>query len=188
MEEAKFIGQLGAFGVIGFIICLFIACTICFCATAHVRFIYTYLCPIKNLQTCCRLFSQKFRASHKQIPDSIVELEEQISGSRRAQKIARRVNQSNTLRDFHSISPRLSSFIVDLPQEEIISRRVIYNRSSDQSLLSCVSPAEPEGRLSSNMISARLNFQRGSKILTSFEHTPKKSAVDLLAPPVCCKC
>ena len=168
MEETKIIGQLGFFGVLGLIICLFIACTSCFCATAHVRFIYTYLCPIRNLQTCCRLFSQKFRASHKQIPDSILELEEQISGSRRAQKIARRVNQSNTLRDFHSISPRLNNFIVDLRQDEISSRRVLYTRSSDQALLPCMSPAEPEGRLSSNLFSARLDFHRGSKIVTSF--------------------
>ena len=43
MEEAKLIGQLGMFGVIGLVICLFILCTICFCATVHVRFIYTYL-------------------------------------------------------------------------------------------------------------------------------------------------
>ena len=114
MEETKIIGQLGMFGVIGLIICLFIACTICFCAIVHVRFIYTYLCPIKNLQTCCRLFSQKFGASHKRIPETIHELEEQISGTKRTQKIARRVNQSNTLRDFHQISPRLNNFIVDL--------------------------------------------------------------------------
>ena len=155
MEEAKLIGQLGVFGVLGLIICLFIACTICFCATVHVRFIYTYLCPIKNLQTYCRLFSQKFRASHKQIPESIHELEEQISGPRRAQKIARRVNQSNTLRDFHLISPRLNNFLVDLQQEEISFRRVLYTRSSDQALLSCMSPAEPEGCLFSNLFSAR---------------------------------
>ena len=135
MEETKIIGQLGAFGILGLIICLFIACKICLCVTVHVRYIYTYLCPIKNLQTCCRLFSQKFRASHKRIPDSIHELEQQISGSRRAQKIARKVNQSETLRDFHSITPRLNSFIVDLQQEEIISRRVVYDRSSDQILL-----------------------------------------------------
>ena len=183
MEETKIIGQLGAFGILGLIICLFIACTICLCVTVHVRFIYTYLCPIKNLQTCCRLFSQKFRASHKQIPDSIHELEQQISGSRRAQKIARKVNQSETLRDFHSITPRLNSFIVDLQQEEIISRRVVYNRSSDQILLPRVFAAEPEERLPSHLVNARLNLHRGSKIATSFEHTPKNSVVDLLAPP-----
>ena len=114
MEETKIIGQLGAFGILGLIICLFIACKICLCVTVHVRYIYTYNCPIKNLQTCCRLFSQKFRASHKRIPVSIHELERQISGSRRAQKIARKVNQSETLRDFHSITPRLNSSIAEL--------------------------------------------------------------------------
>ena len=150
--------------MIGFIICLFIACTICFCAIVHVRFIYTYLCPIKNLQTCCRLFSQKFGASHKLIPESIHELEEQITGTRRAQKIARRVNQSNTLRDFRSISPRLNNFIVDLRQEEISTSRVLYARGSDPALLLCVSTTRPEGHLASNFFSDRLDFHRDSKL------------------------
>ena len=183
MEEAKIIGQLGAFGIIGLIICLFIACTICLCLTVHVRFIYTYLCPIKNLQTCCRLFFQKFRASHKRIPDSILELEQQISGSRRAQKIARKVNQSQTLRDFHSITPRLNSFIVDLQQEEIISRRVVYNRSSDQILLPRVFTAEPEERLPSHLASERLNLHKDPKIEPPFEPTSKNSVEVLLHPP-----
>ena len=185
MEESKIIGHLGAFGIIGLIICLFIACTICLCVTVHVRFIYTYLCPIKNIQTCCRLFSQKFRASHKRIPDSIHELEQQISGSRRAQKIARKVNQSETLRDFHSITQRLNSFIVELQQEEIISRRVVYDRSSDQILLPRVFAAEPEERLPSHLVSARLNFYRGSKIVGSlFLGRPQK----LSGGPVCPSC
>ena len=163
MEEAKILGQLGAFGIIGLIICLFIGCTICLCLTVHVRFIYTFLCPIQNLQTCCRLFSQKFRASHKQIPNSILELEQQISGSKRAQKIARRVNQSQSLRDFHCITPRLNSFIVDLQQEEILSRRVVYNRSSDQVLLPRVITAQPEGRLLTHLVSERPHLSKGPK-------------------------
>ena len=183
MEETKIIGQLGAFGILGLIICLFIACTICLCVTVHVRFIYTYLCPIKNLQTCCRLFSQKFRASHKQIPDSIHELEQQISGSRRAQKIARKVNQSETLRDFHSITPRLNSFIVDLQQEEIISRRVVYNRSSDQILLPRVITAQPEERLLTHLVSERLNLRKDPKTESPFEPASKNSVVVQLDPP-----
>ena len=183
MEESKIIGQLGAFGIIGLIICLFIACTICLCLTVHVRFIYTYLCPIKNLQTCCRLFFQKFRASHKRIPDSILELEQQISGSRRAQKIARRVNQSQTLRDFHSITPRLNSFIVDLQQEEILSRRVVYNRSSDQVLLPRVITAQPEERLLTHLVSERPNLPKDPKTESPFEPASKNSALVQLHPP-----
>ena len=190
MEEAKIIGQLGAFGIIGLIICLFIACTICLCLTVHVRFIYTFLCPIKNLQTCCRLFFQKFRASHKRVPDSILELEQQISGSRRAQKIARRVNQSQTLRDFHSITPRLNSFIVDLQHEEILSRRVVYNRSSDQVLLPSVITAEPKGRLLTSEARERLNLSKGPKTESPFEAAgspfepaSKNSALVQLHPP-----
>ena len=183
MEETKIIGQLGAFGILGLIICLFIACTICLCVTVHVRFIYTYLCPIKNLQTCCRLFFQKFRASHKRIPDSILELEQQISGSRRAQKIARRVNQSQTLRDFHSITPRLNSFIVDLQQEEILSRRVVYNRSSDQNLLPRVITAQPEERLLTHLVSERLNLPKDPKTESPFEPASKNSALVQLHPP-----
>ena len=143
MEEAKILGQLGAFGVIGLVICLFIGCTICLCLTVHVKFIYTFLCPIQNLQTCCRLFANKFRASHKPTPNSILDLEKQISGSKRALKIARRVNQSQSLKDFHCITPRLNSFIVDLQQES--SRQVVYKRSSDQILLPSVKTAEPKG-------------------------------------------
>ena len=175
--------RLGAFGILGLIICLFIACTICLCVTVHVRFIYTYLCPIKNLQTCCRLFSQKFRASHKRISDSILELEQQISGSRRAQKIARRVNQSQTLRDFHSITPRLNSFIVDLQQEEILSRRVVYNRSSDQILLPRVITAQPEERLLTHLVSERLNLPKDPKTESPFEPASKNSVLVQLHPP-----
>ena len=75
MDGNKFIAEIGAFGVIGLTICLFIACAICICLTVHVRFIYTYLCPLKGIRTCCRLFSQKFGASHKPIPETIHEQE-----------------------------------------------------------------------------------------------------------------
>ena len=59
----------------------------------------------------------------------------------------------------------------------------MYNRSSDQILLPCVITAEPEERLPSHLVSARPNLHRGSKIATSFEHTPKNSVVDLLDLP-----
>ena len=131
MDGNKFIAEIGAFGVIGLIICLFIACAICICLTVHVRFIYTYLCPLKCIQTCCRLFSQKFGASHKRVPETIHELEELVSGTRRAQKIARRVNHSNTLKEFGQISPRLNNFIVDLRQEEISTRWSVGAKNSN---------------------------------------------------------
>ena len=102
---------------------------------------------------------------------------------KRAQKIARKVNQSQTLRDFHSITPRLNSFIVDLQQEEIISRRVVYNRSSDQILLPRVFTAEPEERLPSHLVNERLNLHKDSKIEPHFEPTSKNSVVVLLDPP-----
>ena len=183
MEEAKILGQLGAFGVIGLVICLFIGCTICLCLTVHGRFIYTFLCPIQNLQTCCRLFSQKFRASHKPIPNSILDLEKQISGSKRAQKIARRVNQSQSLRDFHCITPRLKSFIVDLQQEEISSRRVVYNRSSDQILLPRVVTAQPEERLLTHLVSERLNLHKDPKTESPSEPASKNSVLVQIHPP-----
>ena len=83
-----------------------------------------YMAPgyLKGIRICCRLFFQKFGASHKHVPQTIHELEELVSGTRRAQKVARRVNQSSTLKEFGQISPRLNNFIVDLRQEEISTR------------------------------------------------------------------
>ena len=181
MEEAKILGQLGAFGVIGLIICLFIGCTICLCLTVHVRFIYTFLCPIQNLRTCCRLVAQKFKASHNPIPNSILDLEKQISGSKKALKIARRVNQSQSLKDFHHITPRLNSFIVDLQQES--SRQVVYKRSSDQILLPSVKTAEPKGpKTGSPFEAAGSPFEAAG---SPFEPALKNPAlVELHPPPV----
>ena len=112
MDGNKFIEEIGPFGIIGIFICVFIAFAACACLTVHVRFIYTYLCPLNGVRTCCRLFSQKFGASHKHVPQTIHELEELVSGTRRAQKIARRVNQSSTLKEFGQITPRLNNFVV----------------------------------------------------------------------------
>ena len=115
MEESKIIGQLGAFGIIGLIICLF--------------------------------------------------------------------NQSQTLRDFHSITPRLNSFIVDLQQEEILSRRVVYNRSSDQILLPRVITAQPEERLLTHLVSERPNIPKDPKTESPFEPASKNSVLVQLHPP-----
>ena len=168
MDGNKFIAEIGPFGLIGLVICLFITCAICTCLTVHVRFIYTYLCPLKGIRTCCRLFSQKFRASHKRVPETIHELEELVSGTRRAQKVARRVNQSNTLKEFGQSSPRLNSYIVDLRQEEISTRWSVVAKNSDPALLTRVPPVGPKGRLDANFFSEELNFDRGSKKVTSF--------------------
>ena len=78
------------------------------------------------------MFGQKFKSSHKSLPGSLPAIEREISGSKRAQKVARRVNQSETLRDFQEISPRLCSYITDLVQEKSFSQKVIYRRAGNQ--------------------------------------------------------
>ena len=171
MEEAKTLMQLGAFGVIALSILIFIACTICLCLTIHVKFIWTFLCPLQNLQTCCRLFANKFRASHKATPKSILDLERRTLGSKRALKIARRVNQSCELKDFHHISPRLNSLIVDLQQES--SRKVVYKRSSDQILLPSVKTAEPKGpKTGSSFEAAGSSFEVAGSHLVELHQPP----------------
>ena len=154
--------------MIGLTICLFIACAICICLTVHVRFIYTYFCPLKGIRTCCRLFSQKFGASNKRVPQTIHELEEQVSGTRRAQKIARRVNQSNNLKEFGQISPRLNDFIVDLRQEEISTVWSVGTRNSNPVLITHAHSARLKTRLDANTFSEELNFDRRSKKVTCF--------------------
>ena len=114
--------QLGPFGVIALSILIFIACTICLCLTIHVKFIWTFLCPLQNLKTCCRLFANRFRASHKATPKSILDLERRTLGSKRALKIARRVNQSCELKDFEAAGSSFEvagSHLVELHQPPI---------------------------------------------------------------------
>ena len=164
MDGNKFIAELGPFGLIGLIICLFIACAICTCLTVHVRFIYTYLCPLKGIRTCCRLFSQKYRASHKRVPETIHELEELVSGTRRAQKVARRVNQSSTLKEFGQISPRLNNFIVDLRQEEISRGWSVGLRNPNPALLTHAPSARPKTRLDATFF-----FFEELNLLNNFE-------------------
>ena len=119
MEETKFIEKVGPFGIIALFFCIFLSFTACACLIVHVRFIYTTLCPLKSVRNCCRSISRKFRASHKQVPQTIHELEELVSGTKRAQKIARKVNQSNSLKEFAQITPRLNNFVIELRQEKI---------------------------------------------------------------------
>ena len=143
MEEAKTLMQLGPFGVIALSILIFISCTICLCFIIHVKFIWTVLCPLQSLLNCCRLFAKKFRSSHKATPKSFSDLERRTLGSKRALKIARRTNQSCELKDFHHISPRINSLIVDIQQES--NRKVVYRGCGDQILLPGVKSPEPKG-------------------------------------------
>ena len=47
MDETKFIEKIGPFGIIGLFFCVFLSITACVCLTVHVRYIYTYLFPLK---------------------------------------------------------------------------------------------------------------------------------------------
>ena len=143
MEEAKTLMQLGPFGVIALSILIFISCTICLCFVIPVKFIWTVLCPLQSLLNCCMRFANKFRSSHKATPKTFSDLEKKTLGSKRALKIARRANQSCELKDFHHISPRINSLIVDIQQES--TRKVIYKRCGDQILLPSVKSPEPKG-------------------------------------------
>ena len=119
MDETKFIEKIGPFGILALFFCFFLSFTLCACLIVHVRFIYTYLCPLKSVRDCCRSISRKFRASHKQVPQTIHELEELVSGTIRAQKVARKVNQAYSLKEFAQITPHLNSFVIELRQEKI---------------------------------------------------------------------
>ena len=98
MDEEKVIDQLGFFGVLAFAIVLFIAFAICTCN----------ICPTPTISTLSFPPSKVFITAvdyfvknSKLLPESIPDLEREISGSMRAIKIARRVNQSEILKDFH---------------------------------------------------------------------------------------
>ena len=143
MEEAKTLMKLGPFGVIALCILIFISCTCCLCFIIHVKFIWTVLCPLQSLLNCCTRFANKFRSSHKATPKTFSDLEKRTLGSKRALKIARRANQSCELKDFHHISPRINSLIVDIQQES--TRKVVYKRCGDQILLPGVKSPEPKG-------------------------------------------
>ena len=119
MDETKFIEKIGPFGILALFFAFFLSFTLCACLIVHVRFIYTYLCPLKSVRDCCRSISRKFRASHKQVPQTIHELEELVSGTKRAKKIARKVNQADSLKEFAQITPRLNNFVIELRQERI---------------------------------------------------------------------
>ena len=128
-QESKALSVLGPFGIIALCVLIFISLTCCLCFIIHVRFIWTVLCPLHSLLKCCSRCLNKFRLKHRTKPQNFSDLEKRILGSKSALKVARKTSQSCQLKDFHSISPRIKDFIVDI---EAQNRQVIYKKSSGQ--------------------------------------------------------
>ena len=128
-QESKALSVLGPFGIIGLCVLIFISLTFCLCFIIHVRFIWTVVCPLHSLLKCCSSCLNKFRLKHRTKPQNFSDLEKRILGSKSALKVARKTSQSCQLKDFHSISPRIKDFIVDI---EAQNRQAIYKKSSGQ--------------------------------------------------------
>ena len=128
-QESKALSVLGPFGIISLCVLIFISLTFCLCFVIHVRFIWTVLCPLHSLLKCCSSCLNKFRIKHRTKPQNFADLEERILKSKSALKVVRKTGQSFQLKDFHSISPRIKDFIVDI---EAQNRQVIYKKSSGQ--------------------------------------------------------
>ena len=128
-QESKALSVLGPFGIIALCVLIFISLTCCLCFIIHVRFIWTVLCPLHSLLKCCSRCANKFRLKHRTKPQNFSDLEKRILGSKSALKVARKTSQSCQLKDFHSISPRIKDFIVDI---EAQNRQAIYKKSSGQ--------------------------------------------------------
>ena len=128
-QESKALSVLGPFGIIGLCVLIFISLTFCLCFIIHVRFIWTVICPLHSLLKCCSSCLNKFRIKHRTKPQNFSDLEERILKSKSALKVARKTGQSFQLKDFHSISPRIKDFIVDI---EAQNRQAIYKKSSGQ--------------------------------------------------------
>ena len=128
-QESKALSVLGPFGIIGLCVLIFISLTFCLCFVIHVRFIWTVICPLLSILKCCSSCLNKFRLKHRTKPQNFSDVEERILRSKSAQKVGRKTSQSTQLKDFHSISPRLKDFIIDI---EAQNRQAIYKRSSGQ--------------------------------------------------------
>ena len=124
-QESKALSVLGPFGIIALCVLIFISLTCCLCFIIHVRFIWTVLCPLHSLLKCCSRCLNKFRLKDRTKPQNFSDLEKRILGSKSALKVARKTSQSCQLRDFHSVSPRIKDFIVDI---EAQNRQVIYKK------------------------------------------------------------
>ena len=128
-QESKALSVLGPFGIIGLCVLIFISLTFCLCFVIHVRFIWTVICPLLLILKCCSSCLNKFPLKHRTKPQNFSDVEERILKSKSAQKVGRKTSQSTQLKDFHSISPRIKDFIVDI---EAQNRQVIYRKSSGQ--------------------------------------------------------
>ena len=119
MDGTKFIEKIGFFGILGLFFAFFLSFTLCTCLIVHVRYIWTYLCPLKSVRNCFRSFCRKFSSSHKRVPQTLHELEELVSNTQSAKKLDRKVNQAESLREFADITPRIGNFVVELRQQRI---------------------------------------------------------------------
>ena len=119
MDGSKFIEKIGFFGILGLFFAFFLSFTLCTCLIVHVRYIWTYLCPLKSVRNCFRSFCRKFSSSHKRVPQTLHELEELVSNTQSAKKLDRKVNQAESLREFADITPRIGNFVVELRQQRI---------------------------------------------------------------------
>ena len=119
MDGAKFIEKIGFFGILGLFFAFFLSFTLCTCLIVHVRYIWTYLCPLESVRNCFRSFCRKLSSSHKRVPQTLHELEELVSNTQSAKKLDREVNQAESLREFANITPRIGDFVVELRQQRV---------------------------------------------------------------------
>ena len=119
MDGAKFIEKIGFFGILGLFFAFFLSFTLCTCLIVHVRYIWTYLCPLESVRNCFRSFCRKLSSSHKRVPQTLHELEELVSNTQSAKKLDREVNQAESLRVFVNITPRIGDFVVELRQQRV---------------------------------------------------------------------
>ena len=119
MDGSKFIEKIGFFGILGLFFAFFLSFTLCTCLIVHVRYIWTYLCPLVSVRNCFSSFCRKLSSSHKRVPQTLHELEELVSNTQSAKKLDREVNQAESLREFADITPRIGNFVVELRQQRI---------------------------------------------------------------------
>ena len=119
MDGTKFIEKIGFFGILGLFFAFFLSFTLCTCLIVHVRYIWTYLCPLESVRNCFSSFCRKLSSSHKRVPQTLHELEELVSNTQSAKKLDRKVNQAESLREFADITPRIGNFVVELRQQRI---------------------------------------------------------------------
>ena len=127
MDGSKFIEIIGFFGILGLFFAFFLSFTLCTCLIVHVRYIWTYLCPLKSVGNCFRSFCRKFSSSHKRVPQTLHELEELVSNTQSAKKLDRKVNQAESLREFADITPRMVTLSSNYANREFSGKRGVLN-------------------------------------------------------------